>query len=99
MSIADDPARRRDGDPSDDVLVGDLRVLRALYDLQLEESYTDDGEGQERAERHPAVAFAKLAHVRAGHEKGAHAIVLRRVARVAALPVVPPFAAERARPR
>ena len=72
FAVADDAAGGGQRDAADDVLVGDLRVLVAADDLQLEEPPRQGQEREQREEREPLVAFAKLGDVRAGHEKQRH---------------------------
>src|SRR5690606_2644768 len=72
--VAHDAARRGDADTADDVLVGGLRVLGALHDLQMEEPHRDGAEREEGHERHPAVALAELRDVGARYEQVAHAL-------------------------
>ncbi len=65
VRVADDAAGRRQDDAADDVLVRDGRVRRAVERLELEEAADDGEEREERGERHPLVALAELADVRA----------------------------------
>ncbi len=74
VGVADDAAGRREDDPADDVLVRDGRVRRPVERLELEEPPDDDHEGEEGGERHPLVALAELADVRAREQEVAHGI-------------------------
>ena len=54
--------------------MGDVGIGGAVERLELEEAPDDRDERQKRCQRHPFVALAELAHVRAGKQQVAHGI-------------------------
>lgn len=70
--VAHDASCGRQRDAPNDVLVRRLCVLRAVEDLELEETADDDREGEEGHQRDPSVALPELADVGARNEEVAH---------------------------
>src|SRR4029078_9583856 len=63
VPVADDPARGRERDATDDVLPGDRLVVVGLEDLELEEAPAEEEEHQRHADRDPPEATSELARV------------------------------------